>query len=196
MPQSRPGAPPESCSAAFCFSGELRRHSVGCVAPTVGRQRWQYPAHAMLSAHRWGNAESLAELTTTVAPALEVRDLHVSYGSKVAVDGVSLQIDDGEIYGLLGPNGAGKTTTLSAVEGLLRPQSGSIAVAGVDIQADPLRAKACMGVQFQSTSFQAKTSVAAKIRARAAGSRRVSTTLSSAIARLRERALVTGIASD
>ena len=91
--------------------------------------------------------------------ALEVRDLRVSYGPKVAVDGVSLEIDDGEIFGLLGPNGAGKTTTLSAIEGLLRPHSGSILLGGIDIQADPLRAKARMGVQFQSTSFQPELTI-------------------------------------
>src|ERR1700704_5761316 len=106
-----------------------------------------------------GRVGSLADLTATLGRALEVRDLHVSYGSKVAVDGVSLEIDDGEIYGLLGPNGAGKTTTLSAIEGLLRPQSGSILLAGIDIQADSLRAKARMGVQFQSTSFQSELTI-------------------------------------
>ena len=98
-------------------------------------------------------------MTETRARALEVRDLHVSYGSKVAVDGVSFEIDDGEIYGLLGPNGAGKTTTLSAIEGLLRPQSGSILLAGIDTHADSLRAKARMGVQFQSTSFQSELTI-------------------------------------
>jgi ABC-2 type transport system ATP-binding protein len=91
--------------------------------------------------------------------ALEVTDLHVSYGPKVAVDGVSLEINSGEIFGLLGPNGAGKTTTLSAIEGLLQPQSGSILLDGVDIQADPLKAKARMGVQFQSTSFQSELTI-------------------------------------
>jgi len=48
--------------------------------------------------------------------ALQVKDLRVSYGSKRAVDGVSLDINEGEIFGLLGPNGAGKTSTLSAIE--------------------------------------------------------------------------------
>jgi ABC-2 type transport system ATP-binding protein len=75
------------------------------------------------------------------------------------VDGVNLEIDDGEIFGLLGPNGAGKTTTLSAIEGLLRPQSGSILLGGIDIEADPLRAKARMGVLFQSTSFQPELTI-------------------------------------
>ncbi len=86
--------------------------------------------------------------------ALEVEDLHVSYGPKRAVDGVSLQIREGEIFGLLGPNGAGKTTTLSAIEGLLRPDAGSIRLDGLDVLADPLGAKSRMGVQLQSTGFQ------------------------------------------
>jgi ABC-type multidrug transport system ATPase subunit len=90
----------------------------------------------------------------TVAPrlALQVEDLHVSYGSKRAVDGVSLDINEGEIFGLLGPNGAGKTTTLSAIEGLLRPNAGSIRIGDVDARANPTAAKARMGVQLQSTS--------------------------------------------
>jgi ABC-2 type transport system ATP-binding protein len=85
---------------------------------------------------------------------LEIRDLSVSYGPKRAVDGVSFGISRGEIFGLLGPNGAGKTSTLSAIEGLLRPQAGEVLIDGVEIGHDPLRAKAKMGVQLQTTSFQ------------------------------------------
>ena len=65
----------------------------------------------------------------------------------------------GEIFGLLGPNGAGKTSTLSAIEGLLKPQSGSIVVAGNDIHKKPLQAKAAIGVQLQATSFQSELTV-------------------------------------
>jgi ABC-2 type transport system ATP-binding protein len=65
--------------------------------------------------------------------ALQVKDLRVSYGPKRAVDGVSLDINEGEIFGLLGPNGAGKTSTLSAIEGLLKPTSGSILIREVDV---------------------------------------------------------------
>ena len=54
---------------------------------------------------------------------LAVRDLSVSYRTAKAVDGVSLHINRGEIFGLLGPNGAGKTSTLSAIEGLVKPQT-------------------------------------------------------------------------
>src|ERR1041384_768570 len=73
------------------------------------------------------------DLLTSDAPpvtglALQVIDLRVDYGPKRAVDGVSLEINEGEIFGLLGPNGAGKTSTLSAIEGLLEPASGSIRI--------------------------------------------------------------------
>ncbi len=91
--------------------------------------------------------------------ALEVRDLHVSYGPVRAVDGVTLEIREGEIFGLLGPNGAGKTTTLSAIEGLLKPNAGSILIEGIDIQQDPLVARAQLGVQLQSTGFHPDLSV-------------------------------------
>ena len=97
----------------------------------------------------------------TAAPslALQVEDLHVSYGPKRAVDGVSLDINEGEIFGLLGPNGAGKTSTLSAIEGLLRPDSGSIRIGDVDAGTNPTAAKARMGVQLQSTSFQSDLTI-------------------------------------
>jgi ABC-2 type transport system ATP-binding protein len=85
---------------------------------------------------------------------LDIRDLSVRYGSKVAVDNVSLQITRGEIFGLLGPNGAGKTSTLSAVEGLVRPQAGTVLLDGIDIQRHPVQAKAKLGVQLQMTNFQ------------------------------------------
>ncbi|HET7026218.1 MAG TPA: ABC transporter ATP-binding protein [Candidatus Limnocylindrales bacterium] len=91
--------------------------------------------------------------------ALEVTDLRVSYGPKRAVDGVSLEIREREIFGLLGPNGAGKTTTLSAIEGLLRPDAGSIRVGDVDARTHPSAARARVGVQLQSTSFQSSLTV-------------------------------------
>ena len=91
--------------------------------------------------------------------ALQVEGLRVRYGPKVAVDGVSLDINEGEIFGLLGPNGAGKTSTLSAIEGLLRPDAGSIRIGDVDARANPNAAKARMGVQLQSTSFQSDLTI-------------------------------------
>ena len=93
------------------------------------------------------------------APILSVADLNVSYGSFRAVQNVSFDVKPGEIFGLLGPNGAGKTSTLSAVEGLLKPQSGEITVAGFSVREKPLYARANMGVQLQSTSFQPELNV-------------------------------------
>ena len=91
---------------------------------------------------------------------LEVQDLNVYYGTFQAVSNVSFNVKAGEIFGLLGPNGAGKTSTLSAVEGLLKPQSGVITVAGYKTSEKPLHARANMGVQLQATSFQPELSIA------------------------------------
>jgi ABC-2 type transport system ATP-binding protein len=86
--------------------------------------------------------------------ALSVENLNVNYGNFKAVQNVSFNVKKGEIFGLLGPNGAGKTSTLSAVEGLLKPVSGAIIVGGHDARDKPLQARASLGVQLQSTSFQ------------------------------------------
>ncbi|MEL6298579.1 MAG: ABC transporter ATP-binding protein [Pseudomonadota bacterium] len=76
-------------------------------------------------------------------PALVLQDLCKSFDAP-AVDRLSLTIAPGQIYALLGPNGAGKTTTLRMVTGLLAADSGSIAVYGIDIAADPIAAKRIM----------------------------------------------------
>jgi ABC-2 type transport system ATP-binding protein len=90
---------------------------------------------------------------------LEVRGLAVAYGPKTAVDDVSFQIARGEIFGLLGPNGAGKTSTLSAIEGLVKPKSGTVLLDGIDIRRHPAQGKARMGVQLQATSFQSELTI-------------------------------------
>jgi len=91
---------------------------------------------------------------------LTVDKVNVYYGSFQAVNNVSFDVKEGEIFGLLGPNGAGKTSTLSAVEGLLKPHSGSITVAGYNAREKPLHARAALGVQLQSTRFQPELTVA------------------------------------
>ena len=80
------------------------------------------------------------------APALRLRGVTKSFGQTRAVDAVDLEIPAGSFYGLVGPNGAGKTTTLSMIAGLLRPDSGTVEIAGVDLGRDPRGAKAQMGV--------------------------------------------------
>jgi ABC-2 type transport system ATP-binding protein len=93
---------------------------------------------------------------TSEADILTVEGLNVDYGDFHAVQNVAFSVRRGEIFGLLGPNGAGKTSTLSAIEGLLKPKSGTIIVNGHNALEEPLHVRASLGVQLQSTSFQAE----------------------------------------
>ena len=77
---------------------------------------------------------------------IQVHDLRKAFGEVVAVDGVSFSARDGEITGLLGPNGAGKTTTLRCLYTLMRPDSGSVSVDGIDAAADPIAVRRRLGV--------------------------------------------------
>ena len=72
---------------------------------------------------------------------LQIKQLTKHYGTKTAVDGLTLTIQPGDIYGFLGPNGAGKTTTLKCCCGILQPDSGEVFVDGVSMQKEPLQAK-------------------------------------------------------
>lgn len=84
---------------------------------------------------------------------IHIDDLHVRYGAVTAVDGVSLDVEEGECFGLLGPNGAGKTSTLSVVEGLRPPTRGTVSVGGFDVTKAGKQAKRIMGVQLQSNAY-------------------------------------------
>ena len=79
-------------------------------------------------------------------PAIAVHALRKSFGSKEAVAGIDLEIAAGSFAGLVGPNGAGKTTSLSIMTGLLRPDAGQVVINGLDVWADPVAAKAIIGV--------------------------------------------------
>ena len=70
-----------------------------------------------------------------------------------AVDGVSLSIEAGEIFGILGPNGAGKTTTLEMLEGLNDIDEGNATIDGIDVQSCPLKIKEIIGVQLQASEY-------------------------------------------
>ncbi|SER92200.1 ABC-2 type transport system ATP-binding protein [Lentzea xinjiangensis] len=80
---------------------------------------------------------------------IAVRDLGKRYGRKVAVDSVSFEVAEGEIFGVLGPNGAGKTTTVECVSGLRRPDRGSVTVLG----RPPAEVRSAIGVQLQSSEL-------------------------------------------
>lgn len=79
------------------------------------------------------------------APVIEAKGLTKRYGKTVAVRGVDLAIQEGEVFGLLGPNGCGKTTTILMLLGLTEPTSGKVTVAGCDPLRDPLEAKRRVG---------------------------------------------------
>ena len=87
---------------------------------------------------------------------IETRNLVKRYGDKVAVNNVSFDVHAGEIFGFLGPNGAGKTTTIKVIVGLLQPTSGSVKVAGYDVQGQPLLAKAASGYVPDAPNLYAK----------------------------------------
>ncbi|MFU8947868.1 ATP-binding cassette domain-containing protein [Mycetocola zhadangensis] len=83
------------------------------------------------------------------SPAIDIRDLHKSYGDKVVLDGVDFAVAPGTVTALLGPNGAGKTTTVHVLSTLVRPDSGSVSVNGCDVARDPDGVRAAIGLTGQ-----------------------------------------------
>ncbi len=91
---------------------------------------------------------------------IELIDVYKSYaGGKVeAVAGLNLKVEKGELFGFLGPNGAGKTTTIKMLVGLLKPDGGTITIAGIDRMADPLGVKRVIGyVPDESVAYEKMT---------------------------------------
>ena len=86
-------------------------------------------------------------------PAIRIHGVVKHYGSLQALGGVDLEVGQGEFFGLLGPNGAGKTTLISALSGLVRPDSGSIAIMGHDVVGDYRNARRNLGVVPQELVF-------------------------------------------
>jgi ABC-2 type transport system ATP-binding protein len=98
-------------------------------------------------------------LQTIVRPVIQVVGVRKTYGSTVAVDTVSFEVRDGEIFGLIGPNGAGKTTTMECIEGLRTPDRGSISVLGLDPIRDVYSLQSRIGVQLQQAQLQKRIKV-------------------------------------
>jgi ABC-2 type transport system ATP-binding protein len=84
---------------------------------------------------------------------IQIRGLTKRYRNLTAVNGIDLDVREGEIFGILGPNGAGKSTTLEMIEGLRKPDGGTITVDGMDAVRDSDRVRKIIGVQLQSTSL-------------------------------------------
>ena len=84
--------------------------------------------------------------------AIQANNLVKKYGEVIALDGLSLEVEQGTVFGLLGPNGAGKTTTVRVLTTLLSPDSGSAIVDGVDVLKNPVHAREIMGLSGQNAS--------------------------------------------
>ncbi len=97
-------------------------------------------------------ADTRLQTLTDGPPALEAADLRKRFGDRVAVDGVAVSVNAGEIVGLLGPNGAGKTTTLSILGGTLESDSGTVRIASHDLRQAPARARRSLGFVPQSVA--------------------------------------------
>ncbi|MCM0618908.1 ABC transporter ATP-binding protein [Nocardioides bruguierae] len=108
------------------------------------------PSHRPAASSPVSSPVSSPATSAGLGPALEVRDLSMTYGSTRAVDGLSLEVPRGSITAVLGPNGAGKTTTLETCEGYRRPQAGSVRVLGLDPVADRRALLPRIGVMLQS----------------------------------------------
>jgi ABC-2 type transport system ATP-binding protein len=84
---------------------------------------------------------------------VSVKSFRKRYGETVAVDGISFDVGQGEIFALLGPNGSGKTSTLESLEGLRKPDGGSLSVSGIDPSRQPRRLAGVIGVQLQASAL-------------------------------------------
>src|SRR5882672_1182400 len=92
-------------------------------------------------------------------PVIQVSGIRKTYGKLVAVEDVSFEVNEGEIFGLIGPNGAGKTTTMECVEGLRTPDRGSVSVLGLDPFRDAYKLQDKIGVQLQQAQLQKRIKV-------------------------------------
>ncbi|HXR98700.1 MAG TPA: ABC transporter ATP-binding protein [Terriglobales bacterium] len=90
---------------------------------------------------------------------IRVANLRKTYGRTVAVDDVSFEVNDGEIFGLIGPNGAGKTTTMECVEGARKPDHGTVSVLGLHPFRDAYKLQDRIGVQLQEAQLQKRIKV-------------------------------------
>ena len=86
-------------------------------------------------------------------PVIEIKDFRKTYADFVAVNDISFNVKEGEIFGLLGPNGAGKTSTLECLEGLRAPSSGLLRVVGLDPASESRKLRNLIGVQLQSAGL-------------------------------------------
>lgn len=99
------------------------------------------------------------KISRSQRPVIRISGIRKRYGATVAVDDVSFEVYEGEIFGLIGPNGTGKTTTMECVEGMRRPDRGSISILGLDPFRDVYALQNRIGVQLQQAQLQKRIKV-------------------------------------
>ena len=119
----------------------------------MNKPDWAEPSVASLM-----SASHIIE-RTIVRSVIQVSEVRKTYGKTVAVDDVSFEVYDGEIFGLIGPNGAGKTTTMECIEGLRTPDRGNISVLGLDPFRQAYKVQDRIGVQLQQAQLQKRIKV-------------------------------------
>ena len=97
-------------------------------------------------------------------PVITVESLEKSYGTVRAVDAISFEVNEGEIFGVVGPNGAGKTTTIECLEGLRAPDGGHVRVLGLDPRRDGAALRERIGAQLQASAIPARLRVGEAVR--------------------------------
>lgn len=97
-------------------------------------------------------------------PALDIQGLSKAYGDRMALDGLTLEVADGEVFGLLGHNGAGKTTTVNLLTTLMKPTSGDARVGGSSIVRDPMQVRALLGYLPENVRFYDNLTVRENLR--------------------------------
>ena len=108
---------------------------------------------------RIANGHKRMSFLRTARPVIQVSGIRKTYGATVAVDEVSFEVNDGEIFGLIGPNGAGKTTTMECIEGIRTPDRGTISVLGLDPFRQVYKLQERIGVQLQQAQLQKRIKV-------------------------------------
>jgi ABC-2 type transport system ATP-binding protein len=99
-------------------------------------------------------------MEASMSSVIEVRNLRKTYGALIAVDDLSFDVEEGEIFGMVGPNGAGKTTTIECIEGLRQPDEGNIQLLGMDPLEERHNVANRIGVQLQESALPPRLKVA------------------------------------
>lgn len=155
MPQDPVNNPPHNPQHGILQNGAAQTPAQQSPAqpenPVVPQPSWPAYAQPGQQPPQFQPAPAQLPVAPPQAPsqtgaAVEIRGLAKLFDDKVAVDRINLTIPSGSFYGLVGRNGAGKTTTISMVTGMLQPTEGTALIRGIDMWADPLKAKAHLGV--------------------------------------------------